>query len=209
MSDPTAGATGEAGSGNPTPPAPPAPPPATATFTQEDLDRTVGARVAEAQRQATRKLVEELGFSKVDDLKTLVQAQRDAEKAQMTEAERLRGEAQEAKAQAEAHQRALAALQHSVNIERELAKAGAQGDTARLVRMVDLEPGSDPAAVSGAVEALKKDYPALFGAATAPPFPSTETPGGGSPVRTPPTQNPLKSGEEKAKAYMAGQRTGF
>lgn len=210
MSDPSQ--AGEGGSGPPSPPpAPGVPAPTTPatpgqTFTQEDVDRLIGQRTAEAQRQASRNLVKELGFEKVDDLKALVTAQRDAEKAQMTEAERLRTEAAEAKAATDTERQLLANERHSLSVERELTKAGAQGDTARLVRMVESEVGAEPKAVSEAVGKLKADFPALFGTSA---LPSSEPAGGGIPPRPTSTHDPLEAGRLKAEAYAKGQRSGF
>lgn len=215
MSDPAAGGTGDGGSnppiigGPPAPPPPPPPPDASAqTFSQADLDRIVGQRVAEAQRQETKSLVKDLGFDKAEDLRALVAEAKAARTAQMTEAERQLEAAKTAKAEAEAMKSALAQERHSLSVERELAKAGAQGDTAKLVRLVEAQVGADAAAVAASVDQLKKDYPSLFGASG---LPSSEPAGGGFPGTRPTSStNPLQVGLDKAKAYeQQHQRTGF
>lgn len=204
-------AAGSDAAGNPTVPrvAPPAPPPSSGpqnpTFTQEQLDAIVGKAKADAQRSSTNSLLSELGFQKAEDLKAAVSAMRDAEKAQMTAVERALAEANEAKAAAEADRQSVAAERHSLIVERTLAAAGAQGDTAKLVRLVSSEIGADGSTITAAVDALKGEFPQLFGF-RATPSPS-EPAGGTPPVRPTNGQDPVARGKEIAEKYNAGQRT--
>jgi hypothetical protein len=189
-------------------PAPPAT--VTTTFSQDDVSRVASTEHAKGSREGRKALLEELGFDKFDDLKTLVSTHKEAQRAAMTEAERLKAEAADAKAAADAERTALASERHTLNVERALQAAGAQGDISRLVRLVDVEVGSDAAAVQAAVESIKADatFAALFRPATA-PLASSEPTGGGAPSR--PTHSPdaLTRGEERAKARNPEARRSF
>jgi hypothetical protein len=59
-------------------------------FTQEELDAIVGDRAKRAKGAAQSELLSELGFEKVDDLKAMVKAAKDAAAAQQTEGEKLK-----------------------------------------------------------------------------------------------------------------------
>jgi hypothetical protein len=185
----------------PTPSGTPAPPasPAIISLPQEELDRLLGQRVAETKRATTKGFLADLGVNSVDEAKALVKAHKEAELAAMTEADRLRAEAAEAKATYEQQSAALATERHSLSVERALAAAGAQGDLAKVSKLVDVEVGADATAVQAAVDATKTQFAALFGAATATPAPS-EPSGGGAPSRPSPKPDALSRGEEKAKA---------
>lgn len=134
-----------------------APPDPEKTFTQAELD----AIVARAKRQAEKKTREEL--------------EAEAQRAAMTENERLKAEREEADRQAaEAKAERDRIL---VEAEAKVAALAAGIPQARLekaLRLLDLshvevEDGSiDAKAIAGAVEALKREIPELFASGTPP-----------------------------------------
>ncbi|MGW4825430.1 hypothetical protein ACWEP4_42800 [Streptomyces sp. NPDC004227] len=67
-------------------PSPAAPP--TPTLDQEALTRLLAREKQQGGRAAVRELVEQLGFTKADDLTAFVQTQRDAQAAALSELER-------------------------------------------------------------------------------------------------------------------------
>jgi hypothetical protein len=156
---------------------------------------------AKGSREGRKALLQELGFEKFEDIQTLVATHKDAQLAAMTEAERMKAEAAEAVKAAKADRAAIAAERHSFSVERALMAAGAQGELARISKLVDVEVGADPEAIQAAVDALKADptLKVLFGAATATPAPS-EPSGGGPSSRPSPRPDALSRGDEKAKA---------
>src|ERR1051326_1284304 len=58
------------------------PPPTEAKFTQADFDFHLGKRAKEAKQQRDAELLKEFGVEKMDDLKALVKAKKDADDAQ-------------------------------------------------------------------------------------------------------------------------------
>lgn len=187
---------------------PSAPPPApTTAFTQDDVSRVASTEHAKGSREGRKALMDELGVPSVDALKALLKAQKDAELAAMSEAERLKAEAAEAKQAANAERAALVNERHSLNVERALQAAGARGDLARVSKLIDVEVGADAAAVQAAVEATKADptFAALFGAATATPAPSE--PSGGGPSSRPSTSpDAIARGLARAQLVNEGKR---
>lgn len=141
------------------------------TFTQEDLDRIVGERIARAERDAKKAaqdaLTDKLGGATLEDLLAAHKAQADAEDAAKTEAQRLRDEAAAEKATA-AEERAAAARElHDARLYRALTAAGVPDDAVGTIN-VDVEVGATVEDIKTAVDALKVKVPALFGAVPAP-----------------------------------------
>ncbi len=203
-----------AGSGGTTPPPPtptpstpppaPNPPPAAAdsgdgsggkTYTQADVDALDQKLQRRYTKQATAGLLEELGLASVDELKSVVTAKREADQAQMSEAERKIAEA-EARA-AEAAQAVAAAqaerarfelsqalLSPGGDPEAEPALNPARLDAAMAIALPALQASEedDPAArMAAAVAHTRAMLPELFGApaggTTPPPTPPPTAPG--------------------------------
>lgn len=68
---------------------------------QAELDRQFAERAKRAEEAATKKALETLGVTSLDDAKALIEAQRKADADRKTETEKLADEAQKAKAAAE------------------------------------------------------------------------------------------------------------
>lgn len=164
------------------PPKPGPPPQASATFTQEDLERIAAKEKSQGERAGARKALEdfaaELGFSNIDDAKAFVDAGRKAKQEALSEQERREQEvAEREKKAAELMARAEARERATIR-EKALARLGATGDDlddalALLERDLRESPDADEATVTAAAEALKERRAALFGAAT----PVTPPPG--------------------------------
>lgn len=141
------------------------------TFTQEDVDRIVGERIARAERDAKKAAQEDLsaklGGASLDDLLAAHKAQADAENAAKSEAQRLRDEAAAEKAAAEAERAAAARELHDARLYRALTAAGVPDDAVGTIN-VPVEVGATVEDIKAAVEELKTKVPALFGAAPAP-----------------------------------------
>lgn len=105
-------------------PAPDPAPPAPAVFTPEQqavIDKLVGGARGEGKKSALTDTLKELGFDKLEDLKTLVKSAKEQDEAKKTEAQKLA----DAKTQAEK--------------ERDEAKAAL--DTERAKRLTDQRDG--------------------------------------------------------------------
>lgn len=184
----------------------PAPEPSGRTFTQEDVDRMVGQRAAEAERATRKRLLDKVGATSVEQLEATMKAQREAEEASRTEVEKAIARASEEWEQAKAERAAIAAERHSLNVSVALTQAGARGDLGRLGRLLDVEVGAEPETVQAAVDSLKADpaFSSLFGPATA--IPSASEPQGGGPSSRPANaQDSLSRGAAKAQLYNEGK----
>jgi len=167
---------------NSTPPAQEPPPgdtnTGTVTMSQEDFDKKMKSRAIQADKAATKAaneaLAEKLGMS-AEKAAALIAKQQEADKAAMTEAERLQAEAAEAKAEADKMRTELAADRLALKTERALEQAGVPTTgVARATRMLDLAVDADDTAISEAIDALKADLPQLFTTPSGtPPLPSS------------------------------------
>ncbi|MCX4431434.1 hypothetical protein [Streptomyces mirabilis] len=177
-----------------------APPVAGQPVDQEALNRLLAREKQQGERAAIRKLVEQLGFTKTDDLATFVQQQRDAQAAQLSEIERREQAAAVAVArEAQAVARETAAVRRSA-----LVALGATGDDLKdAERLLVVEDDADEDVIAGAAAALKARRPELFGT-TATPVPPAAP--GGSPAGGPPPRGTNMPKPGQAGADMARQR---
>lgn len=87
-------------------------------MSQDDVNRLLGKTRSEAKRAAQKEIADELGIS-VEEAKALLTKQREADEAQMTEAEKIRAEAEKMKTDAEA----TVARAWATQVEAEVTKA--------------------------------------------------------------------------------------
>lgn len=186
------------GGGTPTPPAtqnqvtPPV-----GYVPQDEVSRIAAREKDQGERAGRRKFLESLGFdpekTKPEDVKALLDKQREEETARLTEQERKDKElAAREKALADRESQAKQA-EHRARLTEVLVTAGvasANLDDARTL-LEKVPADADEKALKAEVEALKQRLPALF-APTAPPPP----PGGGF-QGTPP--RPQANGDAYAK----------
>jgi hypothetical protein len=187
----------------PAPNADPAVPPAQVPD-QEALNRLLAREKQQGERAAIRRLVEQLGFTKTDDLTAFVQQQRDAQAAQLSEVERREQAAAEATAAAAAREAQAVARERSAVRRAVLVGLGATGADLRDAELLlVVADDADEDTVTEAAQALKARRPELFAATSAPVPPAAP---GGSPAGGPPPRgaNMPKPGQHGAD--MARQR---
>ncbi|MFE4958719.1 hypothetical protein ACFRCW_32970 [Streptomyces sp. NPDC056653] len=171
---------------------------------QETLTRLLAREKQQGERAAVRKLVEQLGFAKTDDLAAFVKAQQDAQDAQLTEVQRREKDAEDASAAAAAREAAAVARERAAVRRSALVALGATGvDLADAERLLAVDDDADEQAVTDAATALKTRRPELFGSTHTPPAAPGGSPAGGPPQRD---SNVPKRGA--AGAEMA-RRRGF
>jgi uncharacterized membrane protein YqiK len=142
-------------------------------LTQEEVNALIGQRVAEAARAAKREaeqaLTAKLGGKTLEEVLAAAQAAEEAEKARMSEAERIKAEAEQVKAEAEAARAAAKAELHTTRVRAALLAAGAPEAGLDAIHLPDLTVDSTPEDIKTAVDALKAKLPGLFtGKAQAP-----------------------------------------
>lgn len=135
------------------------------TFTQEELDRIVGERIARARREARtefeQQLKEQLGDVDLKDLITTYQQHREQQEAAKTEAQKALEAAQKAQQEAEAVKATAARELHRGRVELALLEAGAPKDGIEAIN-VPVEVGATVEEIKAAVEELKSRLPGLF-----------------------------------------------
>jgi hypothetical protein len=156
--------------------------PAGQPMDQETLTRLLAREKQQGERAAVRKLVEQLGFAKTDELAAFVKAQQDAKAAQLSEIERREQAAAEAQTAAEQREVLAAARERAAVRRAALVGLGASGDDLRDAERL-LAVDADEDAVADAAAALKARRPELFGTAAVPPAAPGGSPAGGPPPR--------------------------
>lgn len=181
-----AGGDGTEGDPKPTPdpapkpqPDPPKPDPTPTALTQADVDRAA----ADAKKAAIADVVATFGCT-IEEAKLLVDAKRQADDAQKTEAQKAREAADKEKAEAAEEKRTAAAERRALRVDRGLLTARVSDkrmEKAAKLILTELADDADEAAITAAVEAFKKDTPEWFGVAGAAPGsdPGGRGPGGG------------------------------
>ncbi|MGW1157752.1 hypothetical protein ACWD48_05900 [Streptomyces sp. NPDC002519] len=169
---------------------------------QEALNRLLAREKQQGERAAIRRLVEQLGFTKTDDLTTFVQQQRDAQAAQLSEVERREQAAVDATAAAAAREAQAVARERAAVRRAVLVGLGATGDDlkdAELLLVVDDDADED--AVTEAAQVLKARRPELFAqpAAVVPPAAPGGSPAGGPPPRGANVPKPGAHGADMAR----------
>ncbi|MCP3760648.1 hypothetical protein [Streptomyces sp. TBY4] len=170
------------------------------SFDQQQLQQLMAREKDQGQRSGARALVEKLGFTSASELEQFITQQREAEKAQLTEAQR-REQDLDAR-EAAAIQREVAASTRERDAARRatLAGLGATGedlnDAVALLRVLD---DADDTAVAQAASELRNRRPELF--TTVPKTPDAIPPApGGSPASVPPP----RPGGQTSKPGSAG-----
>ncbi|MGW3246534.1 hypothetical protein [Streptomyces sp. NPDC001070] len=190
------------------PPSAPVPDPATSPAAgqpvdQETLNRLLAREKQQGERAAVRRLVEQLGFSKTDDLAAFVQEQRDAQAAQLSEIERREQAAAAATTAAEQREARAVARERAAVRRAALVALGATGDDLTdAERLLVVEDDADEDGIAEAATALKDRRPELFagaGAAQVSPAAPGGSPAGGPPPRGANVPKPGQQGAEMAR----------
>jgi PAS domain-containing protein len=126
-------------------------------FSQADVDRIVGDRAKRAGKSAVTDFLKSLGFEKPDELKTLVEAQRQAAEKEKTDLQKAEEKAQEEERKRQALETQLQQERLDRAIEREAQALGFADvtDATALVDRALIETGDD-GAITGVKEALEK-----------------------------------------------------
>ncbi|WP_043676719.1 hypothetical protein [Streptomyces xylophagus] len=175
--------------------------------TQEDLSRLLAREKTQGGRAAVRKLLGDLGFDSSEALTEFITTKRDAEQAELTEAERREQAAEEKLRAAETREAQALARERAAIRRAALGGLGATGDdlddaVLLIDRALDDQPDADEVAVAAAAQQLKERRPELFGVTreTVPPAP------GGSPAGGPPTRGGIPPRRGAAGLEMARRR---
>jgi hypothetical protein len=188
----------------PTPHTDPATPPAGGQpgLDQDALNRLLAREKQQGERAAVRKLVEQLGFTKADDLTAFVQQQRDAQQAALSDLERRERAAADAETRAAQREAQAIARERAAARRAVLVGLGATGeDLADAERLLVVEDDADETTIAEAAAALKTRRPELFGASAAvvPPAAPCGSPAGGPPPRGANAPKPGAHGADMAR----------
>lgn len=170
------------------------------SFDQQQLQQLMAREKDQGQRSGARALVEKLGFTSASELERFITQQREAEQAQLTEAQRREQELDAREAAAIQREAAASSRERDAARRATLAGLGATGedlnDAVALLRVPD---DADDTAVAQAASDLRDRRPELF-------TPVPKTPGsipsapGGSPASVPPP----RPGGQTSKPGSAG-----
>ena len=180
---------------------PPPNPTTSKTVTSEEMARIAAREKEEGRRAAQRELAEQLGVS-VEEAKQIISNHRTAEEQNKTEAQREKEAAAAERAAAAQEKAAAAEERHRARIERSIMLAGVTDEKRieRISRLLDVEVGADPDAVSSAVATLKEEMPEIFGSTAdgEAPKPPAGVPGG-KPPKPQVKDDAFTRGRERAK----------
>lgn len=171
------------------------------------LEQKLTAEKDSGRRNGNQRLASDLGFDDVNGLRDYVAAQKKAEQAQLSEAERRAQELEDRERKLVEKETQAAARERVANRRAILVGLGATGadlDDATALLRVENDATDDD--VATAAEALKARRPELFGvhpqadpaAPQLPPAPGG-APAGGAPVRQTSTSKPGDRGREMAR----------
>lgn len=157
--------------------------------TQAWLDSRLAGEKDSGRRNGNQRLASDLGFDSVDNLRSYVEQQREAQKAQLSEAERRQQELEDRERQVAEREAQAAAAVHAANRRAALVSLGATGDDlddATALLRVDNNATDDE--VRQAAEALKERRPELFGVKAPAEPPAMPPAPGGAPAGGPPAR---------------------
>jgi len=153
---------------------PPATPPVIdppKTFSQDDVNRLMGERAAQAKTAAVKEIAEQLGVP-VDDAKSIIEKHIKAEKAAMSEAEKAAADAKTDREAAAMELTAARLERTSARVTNALSTAGVTDEKTRteiavlVAAKLDMSQEATSEQVTAAVNAVKEAVPMLFTAST-------------------------------------------
>jgi hypothetical protein len=178
----------------------------TVTISQKQLNTMLAREKDQGGRAAIRSLVDKLGFSTGAELTEYVNAQRQAEQEQLTEAQRREQELGAREKAAIAREAQALVRERDATRRALLAGIGATGrdldDAIALLRVAD---DADEATVNEAVEELKTRRPELFSPSGS-QFPAAP---GGAPASMPPTRPGAVNRKPGAAGIEMARRRGL
>lgn len=173
------------------------------TFKQRELQSLFAAESDKGKRKGRRELEEklqsELG-APLSEVKAMIQAQKEREDSEKSEAQKAREAADAEKAAAEKERKEAARDRHEVKVERALLKAGLSPERVdRIALMVDVEVGAEAEDIEDAVKKTKEEFPEVFTAANG-MKPTDSDYRAPKPKRTAPS-TAYESGQQRAKQF--------
>ncbi|MFB7500385.1 hypothetical protein ACFC09_37890 [Streptomyces sp. NPDC056161] len=172
------------------------------TVTQERLGKMLTREKAQGERAAVKRLLASLGFDTPKALSEFVTAQREAERAALTEVDRREQQAAERELLASRREDAAAERERAALRRGALVALGASGeDLTDAERLLATDEDADETQIQAAAEALRARRPELFGEVRTPPVPAAPAgaPAGRGPTRTTPPPKPGAAGLEMAR----------
>lgn len=174
---------------------------------QSKVNELVGNTRSETRKQTEERIAKDLGVP-IEEAKELIAEARKKRDSETSEAEKERQAAEKARKEADDEKAQAARERHEAKIERQLVRAGVSDEKLdRARRVLEVADDADVEAVKKAVEALKSDEPAWFGAEEGsgkklPPAPGSD-PKGKPPAKTK-SEDAFTRGAERAKATAGG-----
>ncbi len=141
--------------------------PPEAKYTDRDLDKFKG----DARREARNALLKELGFERREDLRSFVEQNRQAQEAQMSEAEKVANDLKATRTELEEAYAFIAQMKQEQALTSALSEAGIKRErikaAMRLVDedLLDVDDDGNVTGTEDAVRALKEASPEWFGQA--------------------------------------------
>lgn len=181
-------------------------------FTQADLNRLLAREKSDGKRVAQAEFLQALGVNSLDDAKNVLEAAREAEAKNLSEAEKAKKDAETARAKADQDAREATTVKMAAMVERALLRAGLgidekDGDEQLelVARMVVVEPEATQDQVNEAVADLKKKMPQLF--ETTGKVPDPKVPGS-DPGRQPRGAGGKATPADQARSVLAARHPG-
>ncbi|MER6011569.1 hypothetical protein [Streptomyces bluensis] len=171
------------------------------TVSQDRLGRLLAKEKAQGERAAVKRLLSALGFDTPKALTEFVTAQREAERAALTEVERREQSAAERELQAARREELAAERERAAMRRAALVALGASGeDLTDAERLLAADDDADEKQIQAAGEALRARRPELFGEVRTPVRAAPAgAPAGRGPSRTTPPPKPGAAGLEMAR----------
>lgn len=181
-------------------------------FTQADLNRLLAREKSDGKRVAQAEFLQSLGVNNLDEAKAVLEAAREAEAKNLSEAEKAKKEAETARSNADREAQEALTIKQAAMVERALLRAGIgiddkDGDEQLelVARMVVVEPDATQDQVNEAVADLKKKMPQLFETDRKVPDPKQP---GGDPGRQPRGAGGKATPADQARSVLAARHPG-
>lgn len=190
----------------------PAPPTAgTVVMTQEELSALAAREKSQGKRSALKEWAAEHGFSNPDDAAAFIKAAREAQQAQLSEAEKREQALAEKERELAAREAQAAARLREATRKAALVALGATGDDLEdATALLRVDDDADEETVRAAAEKLRERRPELFGATRTPEQRTTLPPApSGAPAGAPPARPPATKDDIKARALERARQMGY
>lgn len=192
----------------PTPPTPPVEQQTEKMLPQSEVNRIAAKEKDEGKAAALKDVQEALGVD-LETAKTLIADAKKRADAELSDSQRATKDAEDARKAADTEKAEAVKERHEARVDRAFVAAGLTDEAkiSRYSRLLDVEVGSKPEDIKKAVDKLKEEEPALFGASTTtpkrPPAPGSDPKGG------PPKPKQDEDAYSRGLARAKGHRSAF